>query len=435
MRKECLDSKEFDKHSLFLSEITGLSINSSKIFPELDLLGPSYHPSMRVPFSYDLILGNEGNQYKLNLCVMFTDEWTSSEWLPEVSWRILYNNREIYDQGGMVNTSVELFVKDFQNRQKVETLIYDQFHHAIGGPDTEVAFMDYETYSLESLKNENRYFENIYLVLMTHMKERGLVMPPILSKKAYIREPMRDGDIQKVDGIITSVMAYEDQNLPGYVRAHMKYETIEIKKHALWEAKKKNLAVPLQEAFPYVDIKKIEKGNPVLPPYTLLAVENDLRNYGEFSSVVIRSLEKDGRFKGSQVITEVNLSDCMQLCSAGRVDIVLFDWSNPSHEEVLMVRHENPNPFYQMYYGSAQAALSFDDDGIKASTPNGKLLDFKAMKEESEQIDIRNEWMNMIKSSCAQSGIQAPPSFIVRSRAEFQDIAKIVSQKLGKSIS
>ncbi|OGG09826.1 hypothetical protein A2154_00450 [Candidatus Gottesmanbacteria bacterium RBG_16_43_7] len=435
MNHERPDSNETDEHSLFLSEITSLSLIYSKKLPELDILGPNFNPPRRVPFSYDLTLGPDGNQYKINFGIIFTDEWTTHEWLPHVSWKICFNNQKIFSQDGIVNTAVELHAKDFQSRQTVESAILREFRHAIGGPDTEVPFMDYETYSLESLSGEYRYFENIYLVLMTHMKERGLVMPPILGKRDYIRQPMLAGEVSKVDQIIAFIMASEPRKFPGYIQAHMKYEAEEIKKHAIWEAKKRNPAVPIQEAFPYLKVYEIERGKPIFPPYTVLAVENDLNYYGSFSSTVIRSLEADGRFRESQVIREINLSMCMQLCQAGRVDIVLFDWTNPSHEEIWSLSYENPNPFYQMLHGSAQAVISTDENGIITATPDGRLLDSKGMIEESEKIDMRNKWMDLIRSSCSECGVQTPPSFIFRSKAEFQDIAKIVCQKLNRSIS
>lgn len=433
-------SGEMEQISDFLSGITGLNVTNIKNFPELKLspnISESDHgvAKQEIPFTYHLALGRKGDQYTIDFAMVFTDDWTPGRWLPNVKWTVSYNGDEIFNVGGMVCTSKVLRHTDFGNRQKVESLLVDELKHHVGGPDTEVPFMDYESYSLASLKKENSYFENIYLVLMTHMKERGLQLPPILSKREYIKGPMLAGDVNTVNQILSSLLSFESQNFATNIQAHMKAEAQAIKEHTLWEAKKKDPTVPLEVAFPHTKVTKIEKGNSIFPGYTILAVENDLRNYGAFSQTIARSLDADARYKGSKVITEYNLHACMQLCASDRVDVILFDWTNPSHEEVLMVRHEDPNPFYQMYHGSAQAVLTIDDEGIVASTQDGKLLDAKAMKEESERIDIRNEWMNMIKAACAKSGVQAPPCFIVRSGAELQDLAKIVCQKLGKSIS
>ena len=125
----------------------------------------------------------------------------------------------------------------------------------------------------------------------------------------------------------------------------------------------------------------------------------------------------------------------MDICKSGRIDVIIFDWSNPSHEEVWMVKPETTNPFYEMYHGKSQAVLSMNDEGIKTATPDGKLLDWEATKKESERVDIRNRWMDMIADVCEQKSVEPPPFFIVRSTAEFGDITKIVSQKLGKPIS
>ena len=62
--------------------------------------------------------------------------------------------------------------------------------------------------------------------------------------------------------------------------------------------------------------------------------------------MVLKSMEADGRYRGSKIISEVNLSACMDICKSGRIDVIIFDWSNPSHEEAWMVKPETTNPFY-----------------------------------------------------------------------------------------
>lgn len=423
-----------EKFSSFISGITGLQISKLKAFPELDLPMENPHSGEERQFTYELDLGGKDNHYKIAFAVVFCDRYTPGIWLPDVKWEVIYNDKEILDAKGAINTSQELKKTDFSNRVKIHSLITKELEHAVGGPDTEIPFMNYETYSLASLKGEYRYFENIYLALMTHMKEKSLPMPPILSKRDYIREPMLAGDIQKINKVLSTVISFEGST-DKRVRAHMEAEAEVIRKHALWEAMKKNLDIPLEDAFPYAKVADIKEGRSAFGEYSILAVENDLRNYGFFPRMVLKSMEADGRYKGSKVISEFNLPACIEICKSGRIDVILFDWSNPSPEEVWMVKSETTNSFYEMYHGKAQTVLSLDDQGIQAATPDGKLLDWEATKKESERVDIRNKWMDMITVACEQSGVEPPPFFTVRSTAEFKDIAKIVSQKLGKPVS
>lgn len=434
MSPELTNPNEIEKYSNLLSGITGLKVTSLSNFPELNTVLDIPHFGEEKPFTYNLILGEEGDQYKIDFAVVFSDKHSPGKWLPTIRWNVSYNDYEVFNVGGMTNVSNQLLRKDFSNHDKIHSLITTEFDHAVGGPKREVAFMDFETYSLASLSNEHSYFENIYLALMIHMKERGLAMPPILSKRDYIREPMKSGDVEKVNKILSTTMTFGGTDFDKRIRGHMEVEAEAIRRHAQWEAKKRNHDIPLEEAFPYAKIIDIERGRSAFGKYTLLAVENDLRNFGDFSEMVLESMENDGRYSGSRIILEFNLSECMDLCKSGRIDVIIFDWSNPSYEEVWMVKPETINPFYEMYNGKSQAVLSADDDGIKAATPDGKLLDWEATKAESERVDIRNRWMDMIADACEQNGIEPPPFFIVRSTAEFRDIAKIVSQKLGKPI-
>lgn len=434
MNTERPKTNEAEKYSSLLSQVTGLEISSFQYFPEL--MG-ELKPPLRgeeKPFTYKLVLGNEGDEYKVDFGVVFCDRDSPGEWLPSFKWKVSYNNNEVL-KGGAVNTSTELGKYDFRDRDKIHKTLVEELSHSIGGPDTEVPFMNFESYSVESLKGENSYFKNIYLALMTHMKERGLNMPPILSKRDYIREPMLSGDVDKVNKVLSIAMAFDTDGFDKRIKNHMEIEAEIIRKHVLWEADKRNHDVPIEEVFPYMKTVVIEKGRTAFGKYNILVVENDLYNYGIFTDRVLETMENDGRYKGSKIITEVNLPNCMDVCKSGRIDVILFDWTNPSHEEVWMVQPKTVNPFYEMYYGKEQGQLGIDQNGINIATPDGNLLDWEATKKKSEKVDIRNKWMDMITDACEAEGVEPPPFFIVRSASELNDISKIVSQKLDKPIS
>src|SRR3989344_3937073 len=177
----------------------------------------------------------------------------------------------------------------------------------------------------------------------------------------------------------------------------------------------------------------IEMGETKLPPYNILVVENDLDNFGGFSQVVIHALEGDGRYRGTNVITEYNLPNCMALAEADRVDLIIFDWTNPTSWEVLMVRNE-PNSFYNLFYGDTQGTILIGVEGPQFGTNDGKVLDEKAMNEKADKTGIRATWMKMIAEACLNEGVAVPPHFIVKDSFTDRDMSNIVSQKLGNPL-
>lgn len=156
-------------------------------------------------------------------------------------------------------------------------------------------------------------------------------------------------------------------------------------------------------------------------------------SYGEFTRSVKNSLERDARYKGTRLIKTPALADCIELSVANRLDMILFDWTEPSAEEALMVRGER-NIFFEMMHGEAQGILSLGDDGVEFDRGDGSHFDQESLRAEAVQLDIRELWMNKVRAACEAEGIEPPPYFIVRSRQEHQDLAKIISQKLGNPL-
>lgn len=426
--------KSAEKVSNFLSDITGLPIAAVQAFPELAALEKNRSGSSGKGFNYRLVLGDPGDSYEIKVVVDLEDEWTPGELLPSTGWRVLHNDREILKHGASVDCSTSFRPKDLVDSAKIGKYLGQELQAATGGPNTELPFMNFERYTTESLGDQDNYFASIYLALMTHMKKRGLQMPPILSKRPEIVKPMSFGDTEAVDKVLAAVLLFEGSGLDVRCQAHMKHEAEVIRSQAKWEHCKRDPAVDLTTVFPDLDAQVIKKGKAAPHQYNILVVENDLYHSGDFMDEVVERLGNDGRYRGSRIIREVNLPSCMELCETGKVDMVLLDWSTPSPEEALMVRG-NRNSWFDLVNGDTQAVLDLDGNGMQIGLPDGRVLSKDELGEEAEELDIRSRWAEMIASACRDSKVEPPPHFIVKSRGEMRDLAKIVSQKLGRTPS
>ena len=424
--------RQAEKTSQFLSDITGLPIVAVQAFPELATLEENKSDRSDGDFNYRLALGKSGDSYEVQVAVNLKNDWTPGEWLASTGWQVLHNGREILKRGDYIDCSTDFGKQDLVNPTKIGKYLGQELQAVTGGPNTEVPFMNFEKYTIESLSDQDSYFATIYLALMTHMKERSLPMPPILSKRSEIVEPMLFGDTETVDKILAAAMLFEGSGLDVRCQAHMGHEAEVIRSQAKWEHRKRDPAVDLTESFPDLDAQIIKKGKTSPHPYNILVVENDLDNFGDFTDEVVEGLGNDGRYRGARIIREVNLSACMQLCATGKVDMVLFDWSTPSPEEALMVRG-NRNSWFDLVNGDTQAVLELDGDGMQISLPDGRILSKDDLPREAEELDIRSRWAEMIADACRDSKAEPPPHFIVRSRGEMRDLPKIVSQKLGRT--
>lgn len=426
MKKEGLKNGELGEigaNFVFLSSITGLPVTERLVFPEGE-----------TSYNLKLVLGSGNERYEINIRIVFTDEWTSGEWLPVTAWNVSYNDEEIYRVGGMVDIINGFRDSDLKNTDKVGSYLLREIGFIFGGLNMEIDFIDYERYTLESLRDGDDYFRNIYLVLMTHMKQRGLSLPPILSKRPNIREAMFAGETEALDRLVAGISLFDMPYHDSRCQSHMRYEIEEIKRKTGWERRRRDPKVSLSESYPGINITKIELGKPVFPPVNILVVENDLYNSGLFMNRTMAALEKDGRYRGSALIKEFNLPSCVTLCETGKVDLVIFDWTSPSYEEALMLRGDR-NPFFDMFYRNSQGVVSSDSDGQKQfGTPDGRVFDDETLKKEAEKIDIRSRWMDMIADACVNAGTTVPPHFIVRNASELSQIGVIVSQKLGHPV-
>jgi len=438
--KDILMTDEANRHFAekvgFLSDITGLPITSAvfaqRFKPKLDLDDFS---RLNVCYRTSIVLGEGDDIYEINQEVKFRDKYTPGEPLSQTSWTVKHNGQTLNKPQGWINAGFDSPI--FFDPKKRADFLQKEFDHVLGGPTTEVAFMNYEDYTLESLQDRDDYFANIYLTLMTDMKARGLPMPPILSKRKDVGELMQRGEVARLEELLRGLLMFEGFSSDNRCLAHMNYEAADILKTAQWEKDKLDPSVPLEIAFPHLNttlLKGKDRGS--YPRHNILVVENDLSHFGDFSDLVEWALTDDGRWNGSTLISEYNLSACMQLCASGRIDLVLFDWRNPSHEEMMMIRPSEANPMYHLFHGDTQAVLNFNEDGeFDITTPDGRTLSREEMEEESEEFDMRNAWMEKIAAHCREKEVIPPPSYIVRDDRDEGDLSKIVAQKLNKPLT
>lgn len=205
--------------------------------------------------------------------------------------------------------------------------------NSFGGIDVcDIPFMDYESYSLESLKdfNSHDYFSSIYLILMCHLKEQGIELPPILSKREDIRRAMFDGDIATVNSILGIELAGIASDYEKPCLTHAKEEAEEIRRLTLKRGMYHDKTVPLIEKLPNTDVITIP-GNNHHKKYNILVVE-DFGDYYDHQGTVFRlskkvadELAKKGNYGGTNVFRTINLAECMNLCGTGQIDAILMD--------------------------------------------------------------------------------------------------------------
>lgn len=416
--------------SKFLSDITGLPIASVQAFSELTTSGEDKSDRDEKDFSYHLVLGDTGNSYEVRFDVDLTDKWTPREWLFNTEWQVLHNGQQVFKKG-FTDVSRSFRQRDLSDVGKIDSYLDNELQAVVGGPDTEVSFMDFESYTSESLKGRDGYFANVYLALMINMKERGSQMPPILSKRPEIIGPMAFGDIEAVNKALAAITIFEASGLDAKCQAHIGYEADSIRSRAIWENRKRDPAVDLAESFPNLETTIVGERETGSQPSNILVVENDLSLPGNFAKMVVGALRNKEGYQGARIIREVNLSSCMQLCATGKIDMVLFDWRRPSSEEVLMVKGER-NSWFDLANANAQGVLNLDENRIEYGLSDGRVLSQDELIEEEGKLDIRARWADKIANACRESKVEAPPYIIVRGREEILELTKTISQKLAK---
>lgn len=413
----------------FLSAITGLPITRQSLFPEL---GPETNvlpgqPSY--PHTFELVLGERGDQYRVSCNIAYSNEDTSDQYIPNVQWSVRHNGKKLY--GTHYSTISFGQIIDEYDPETIQPHLETDLQHAVGGPNTEVIFMDYEdAHTLEGFKTEG-YFANIYLVLMTHMKARGLALPPILSKDTNMQEAIARGDIEWVNELLSASIAYGEAHLEPRCVAHMKYEAQVIRRETRVNQQKLDPFLPLEAGFPDMPITNIAEGEARFGSPTILSVENRLEDMGAFPDAVIDALNADGRFKGAKVVQGFSIGDVIELSKTGKINLVVFDQLDPDEWELLYVQGAR-NPLYELFHGNTQAVISIDEDGLQFNLADGRLLDPEGMEGAIDEVDTRAEWMQIVEQECAKLGIQPPKHIVIRSRKELAAVADAIAKQIGR---
>lgn len=425
--------RKFSKKLNFLSKITGLPVTSACFGIPFVPENPKGH-LLRYNIGYrtTVVLSDGNNTYRIEAQVKFSDVYTHGEPLPASTWSLQFNGEPLNQRQEWTYATFDC--DRFFDPKKRRDYLWEEFEHAIGGPDTEIAFMDYESYSTTSLNTENEYFSNIYLMLMAHMKERGLPMPPILMKQEQIKALIHGKEnMQELENRLRTFICLASISLDERCRNHMEYEAQEILGKIKWEKKKKDPSLSLEKTFPNLPITILKGERLSLGLHGILVVENDLDQYGKFTNLITKALERDGRWRDSVVASTVNLSESLEICGTGKIDVVLFDWRNPSIEEIYMVWPTTINPFIILYNDNTQTVINLANR--TTVLPDGRTLNKDQMEEEAERLNIRNLWAEKIKKHCRQMEVVDPVFYIVRNSREAKDVAMIVAQLLNKPLT
>jgi hypothetical protein len=398
-----------EKKASLLSGVTGLPITKKYA----DLIETVDAASMH----YTLALGS---QYKIDIIDYTTVDDYGYE--ANINWTLTFNGKLITRKGFNIGSTY---------RNTPRNITFRNISDCLGGVDSETAFRDYERYSLSSLEDNSKdsYFQNIYLMIMVHMKERGMKMPQILSKNSDIRQAMYLGKVEDLKLLMRSAM--EEEPDPRCL-AHMRAESEELVSQAENIRQRRDPSIDLFEKFTDLTVKKVS-GEKILPAYNILVVENEMP-LGHLTNLVAQRLASDGRYGATNLIMDYNLSACMQVCETGQISLVMFDWSTPSCEESLMFGG-SADPIYKMLNGNSQGILDFGSGEPVFSRKDGREFNLDELMKEAEELDIRNEWMSMISRACSAANVLPPPYHITRSEREFPYLDKIISLKLGNTLN
>ena len=207
-------------------------------------------------------------------------------------------------------------------------------------------FMDYENHTLESLNGDNRYFQSIYLSIMCSLKENGIQLPPIISKKPNIREAMYRGDIETLDSILLEELESVLSEYGPNMLKHTQLEASEIRSFALKRRQYHDKSVPLIEKMADWNVLSVP-GNNSQRKYNVLVVEDfggsledRFGTIGQLSEKVLEELKAIGRYGGTNIFPTFNICDCLEICGTGQIDAILMDGGHfllGEAEEIMMM--------------------------------------------------------------------------------------------------
>jgi hypothetical protein len=281
---------------------------------------------------------------------------------------------------------------------------------SFGGMNVEhPAFMDYESYTSESLKGDNSYFDSIYLSLMCGLKEKGVELPPILSKNGPIREAMHNGAMDTLDSLLSGKLeGIKDIYSPGMFK-HAQFEAKQITKQGLIRQQYHDSRIPLLEKMVDWDTKTVPGiGDKT---YNVLVVEDfgqfgGMGTIGRLSEKIAGDLEDFGKYGGTNIFSTVNLAQCMEICGTGQVDAILMDGG---------------------YFGlgGAQKIMQQEGGGLEV-LQNSESVDFPSM----DGFGEKKNWKERIFRVVEENGHKTPSCLIVPKDIMQTDAGRFVAEML-----
>ncbi|MFH2027866.1 MAG: hypothetical protein ABIJ08_01895, partial [Nanoarchaeota archaeon] len=336
-------------------------------------------------FGYKLSDGTD--MYEIGYQFSYVNEYRSY-WHPEIRWEIKFNSNLISEGR---HSTVGYGDLERHELRGIKDGVLENFLRELEGLDHYNLFMDCRELTVESLNDQDSYDKKIYTVMMAHLNERGLLMPPIMGDDSELFKHMDKGDIGWVDKKVRAMVAYHNRVGDGRLLSHLEAESDIIMEYTLRRRDERDPVIPLVEKFGGFRYKIIEGEHGF--KYQILVVETNVRSTS-FTDRVERSLKNDGRYGGTTLITEACIHPCMLACGTGQVDLVLFDWVRPDWGELMYTGLRPDKPLF-------------------------------------EQLNIRNKWMEYMARECKKEGVDVPPHYIVMSGREYGILNGIVSQALG----
>jgi hypothetical protein len=302
---------------------------------------------------------------------------------------------------------------------KMDSCIIDRLRlnfllNEIKGIDVEnPEFMNYEHYTLDSLKDRDSYFKSIYLAIMCYLKEKGVKLAPILSKDNDIRKLMYKGDIESLDDILkTRLLEIKSEYNQG-MYFHASYESDKIREFALKRRQYHDKTIPLIEKMIDWNIKTI-KGNGQKRTYNILIVEDfgagldDLGTLDLLSQKVYEELEKLNKYQGSNIFSTCNICDCIEICGTGQIDAILMDGG-------------------QYHLGNAEEIAMMNGLRVESS-----IKDNPVQIPNLDGFSEKKYWRKIIFENIIANGHSPPPCLIIPKNIMNMAVGNFVSEMLER---
>ncbi|VVB77593.1 Uncharacterised protein [uncultured archaeon] len=341
MEEQTLEEK-LNANLQVLSAVIGKPIT---LFQRLEGFNGVITPEIR----FDCHL-NFGDEYKVNLWQILKKE----SYMGDTFWGVDNAGNKLVNGDGKVisrnsyssseSYSEEALVEDSKSIHRIRTAFLLK---EIKGMDVESpAFMDYESYTLESLKGDDSYFRSVYLAIMCSLKERGINLPPILCKSENIREAMYRGDTETLDFILNEELEKVSEQYGQNMLKHSELEADEIKRFAFRRKLYLDRSVPLIEKIDFLRPFTVP-GNNSSKKYNVLVVEDFGDPFQDrFGTIdllgekVAKELSEIGGYEGTNIFSTFNICDCLEVCGTGQIDAILMDGGHfllGEAEEIMMM--------------------------------------------------------------------------------------------------